>query len=159
MSHIEPHEEHRWLHKLLGDWSFTSKCAIEPGADPVGMHGRETVRALGDLWIIAEGAGDTPDGGTMSYVMILGYDPQRKRFVGSWVGSPMSQMFVYEGVLDDAGEILTLETTGPDFSDPMKTARYRDVIEIRGDDRALRSLLLDGDGNWQEFMHVPYRRA
>lgn len=159
MSHIEPLKEHRWLHKLIGDWTCTSKCATAPGAEPVLTHGRETVRTIGDLWIIAEGAGDTSDGGTVSYVMILGYDPQRERFVGSWVGSPMSQMFVYEGVLDDAGEILTLETTGPDFSDPTKTARYRDVIEIRGDDRALRSLLLDDDGNWQEFMHVPYSRA
>ncbi len=159
MMNIEPHEEHRWLHKLLGDWSCTSKCAIEHGAEPVEMHGRETVRSLGDLWIIAEGTGNTPDGGTMSYVMILGYDPQQKRFVGSWVGSPMTQMFIYEGTLDNAGEVLTLDTTGPHFSDPTKTARYRDVIEIRGDDRALRSQLLDDEGNWQEFMHAPYRRA
>jgi len=114
---------------------------------------------LGDLWMVGESTGDLPGGGTMTAVITLGYDPARGRFVGSWVGSPMANMFVYEGTLDADRRALTLDTTGPDFADPAKTARYRDIIEIvSGSERLLRSER-HADGRWHEMMRARYRRA
>ena len=33
-------------------------------------------------------------------IMTLGYDPQKKRFVGTLIGSMMTHLWVYDGALD-----------------------------------------------------------
>jgi hypothetical protein len=155
----KPAPEHKWLKQLVGAWTYQSACPEGPDGKPFNGKGRETVRTLGDLWIVGESTGDMPGGGTMTALLTLGFDPVRGAFVGSWVGSPMSNMFVYEGRLDDARRVLTLDTTGPDFADPTETARYRDVIEIISEDeRVMRSEML-ADGQWQEINRATYRRA
>src|SRR5690606_29170388 len=60
----EPQKEHRWLEKLVGDWTYESEAAWEPGKTPEKYTGTESVRSLGGLWVICEGQGDVPGGGT-----------------------------------------------------------------------------------------------
>ena len=60
---VEAREEHRWLQRLVGDWTFEIE-ANEPGRPPSRHTGTERVRALGDVWIVSEGEGEGPDGGT-----------------------------------------------------------------------------------------------
>ena len=62
-------------------------------------------------------------------LITLGFDPAKKKYVGSWVGSMMPQLWTYEGALDPTGRILALESQGPSFEDPTKTSLYRDTIE------------------------------
>jgi hypothetical protein len=87
----------------------------------------------------------------------------RGRFVGTWVGSMMTHMWVYDGALDEAGKVLTLESEGPDMSPdavPGRMLLYRDVIELVSDDhRVLRSYARGADGQWQHFMTTHYRRT
>ena len=156
----KPQPEHRWLQKLLGDWTSEAEMTMEPGKPPEKSTGTESVRSLGDLWILAEGQGEMPGGGAATMLLTLGYDPQRKRFVGTWVGSMMTHLWVYDGALDDTGRVLTLETEGPSMTAP-ETAmgKYRDVIEFLGDDhRTLTSHALGDDGTWRKFMTAHYRR-
>ena len=92
-------------------------------------------------------------------ILTLGYDPSRKRFVGTWVGSMMTHLWVYDGALDAAGTVLTLDAEGPGFADKGKTAKYQDVVEFRSDDhRVLTSRVLGDDGTWHGFMTAHYRR-
>ncbi len=58
---------------------------MEPGKPPAKFKGTESVRSLGGLWTQAEGRGEMPGGGTATMMMTLGYDPQRKRYVGTWI--------------------------------------------------------------------------
>src|SRR3546814_8051855 len=94
----EPQQEHRWLEQLLGEWTVTSDMTPDGGSPWV-----ERVRSLDGLWIVAEGEGEMPGGGAATTLMTLGYDPRRQRYVGTWVGSMMIHMWVYEGHLDDSG--------------------------------------------------------
>lgn len=132
-----------------------------PGQPTETARGRETVRMLGDLWLVFEGSGEMPGGaGPMGYVMTLGFDPAKGKFVGSWIGSPMATLFVYEGELDVAGKSLPLNTTGPSFTDPKKTARFQDVYEIHGADRrSMWSQSQNEDGSWTKFMSATYTRV
>lgn len=153
--------EHRWLQQLVGRWTYGNA----PGQDGPPCEGSETVRAIGELWVQCEGHGSMPDGQPAVTVMTLGYDPRRGRFVGSWVGSMMSHQWVYDGCLDAERRVLTLETEGPACTadgelDPGgRTARYRDVIELRGaDERVLSSFMRGDDGEWTSIMTMVYRR-
>lgn len=154
-----PQKEHEWLQKLVGDWTLESEMIGEPGQPPQKHRGTETVRSLGGLWIVGDGQGEMPGGGSAQMMITLGFDPKRNRFVGTWVGSMMTHMWVYEGELDAAGRVLTLNSEGPSFADPKKFAKYQDIIEILSDDyRTLSSRSLGDDGKWTHFMTAHYRR-
>jgi len=202
-----PH--HQWLKRLVGEWSVVSQASMGPGQPPMKSRGRETVRMVGDLWLVAEmvaewpcpptpesptpGSPDPRDQAnaspapgnppppvamtTMRAIMTIGYDPGRARYVGSWIGSPTPTMFVYEGELQaapagGASHVVPLNTTGPSFIDPSRTAKYQDIIEFypapgtdpgdpspcTGDRRVLRSQTQGDDGAWHPFMRAEYTR-
>ena len=155
----EPQKEHQWLHKLLGEWTSEAEATMEPGKPPEKCRGTESVRSLGGLWILAEGEGEMPGGGQATMLMTLGYDTQKQRYVGTWVGSMMNNLWVYDGRLDAAEKVLTLEAEGPDMAGQGKMVKYRDVIELKTDDhRVLTSHMLGDDGAWHQFMTAHYRR-
>ena len=156
----EPQAEHRWLQKLVGEWTFDVEAMMEPGQPPETFTGTERVRSLGDLWFLAEGEGEMPGGGTATTLMTLGFDPQRMRFVGTWIGSMMTHLWVYDGALDADRRVLTLEAEGPGMAGDGRMATYRDVIELKSDNhRVLTSHVLGDDGRWQQFMTAHYRRT
>lgn len=155
----EPQSQHLWLQKLVGEWSFESECSMGPDQPPIKNSGREVVRSLGKLWTIGEGTFDTPDGGSCDSVMTLGYDPDAKRFVGTYIASVMTYLWPYDGQLDSTGKILTLNSVGPSFSDDGTMAKFQDIIEFVTDDhRTLSSKYQGADGLWQSFMMAHYRR-
>lgn len=155
-----PQEQHEWLRRLVGDWVYESGAPAEPGEPAETVTGRETVRSLGDIWIIAESEGEMPGGGAGRMVMTLGYDPAEQRFIGTWLGSMMHHLWVYRGDLDATGRVLTLEASGPDFQDPSATRQYRDIIEVVDEnERLLISRILGDDGEWREIMRARYRRS
>jgi hypothetical protein len=155
----EPQKEHEWLKKLVGAWTMEGECNMGPDQPPMKSNGTETVRSLGHLWTIGEGTSEMPDGNQGNMIMTLGYDPLKKRYVGTWIGSMMTHLWIYDGELDASGKVLSLAADGPSFTDPTKTAKYKDVIEFKNDDhRILTSHLLGEDGKWTQFMTAHYRR-
>jgi hypothetical protein len=157
---IEPQKEHQWLQKLVGEWAYESEAVTQPGKPPEKFTGTESVRSLGGVWVLCEGRGEMPGGGMGTTLMTLGYDPQRKRFVGTFIGSMMTNLWVYEGKLDGESKVLTLDSEGPSFTAEGKIAKYKDVMEVKSDDhRVFSSSFLGDDGKWHGFMTAHYRRT
>ena len=156
----EPQEQHRWLQKLVGEWTYENECVVEPGKPPEKFVGTDSVRTLGDLWVLCEGKVNMPGGGGGRTLMTLGYDPNRKCFVGTFVASMMTYLWIYDGgQLDSTSKVLTLNAEGPSFTDEGKMVKYQDIIEFVSDDhRTLSSQTLGEDGKWQRFMTAHYRR-
>ncbi|MCI0376004.1 MAG: DUF1579 domain-containing protein [Gemmataceae bacterium] len=160
----QPQKEHEWLHKLVGDWTFENECIMGPDQLPSKFKGTETVRSLGGLWFLCEGGGEMPGGGTATTLMTLGYDPAKKRYVGTFIGSMFTHLWIYDGALDAARKVLTLDTVGPSFGADGKIvegkmAQYQDIIEFLSDDhRTLSSQTPGEDGKWHLFMTAHYRR-
>lgn len=155
----EPRREHEWLRQLVGEWTSEMTCQMGPDQPPVTSTGVESVRSLGGLWTIGEGSGEAPDGTPVSSVMTLGFDPARGRFVGTFIASMMSALWLYEGALDASGKVLTLDTEGPSMAGDGGLAKYQDVMTVLSPDhRTLTSRILGPDGNWTEFMTAHYRR-
>jgi Protein of unknown function (DUF1579) len=156
----EPQQEHQWLQRLVGEWVYEAEATTAPDQPPSKFEGSESVRPLGGLWILAEGQGEMPGCGAATTVLTLGYDPQRQLYAGTWIGSMMTHLWVYEGTLDATGTVLTLNAEGPHMASEGKVAQYKDVIAFESDDhRVLTSHMRGEDGEWQGFMVAHYRRV
>lgn len=149
--------EHGWLHRLLGEWRYESSCA-GPDGQPMSATGIERVRSLGGYWVVGESEGTMPGGAPMRCIMTVGFDAAARTFRGTWVGSMMPHMFVYEGALSEDGRTLHLESEGPSMTGE-GTARYRDSATMVDDDtREVASAVLMPDGSWTTFMSGTFRR-
>jgi hypothetical protein len=152
----EPQPEHRWLQRLAGEWTYEGQASMGPDHPMVTLRGAVTARPFGQLWLMIEDRGDPDDREPRANIMTLGYDSQKQRFVGTFIDSGSTFMWVYDGSL--AGNVLTLESEGPSMTGP-GTAAYRDLIEIVSDDHfVLRALAQGENGQWQQFMELHYRR-
>lgn len=121
-----PGPEHLWLQRLRGDWAWRSEAVAGQDHPPCG--GTERGQGIGELWMELAGQGDY---GVSR--MTLGFNPTTGRFQGTWVGSMANHMWVYDGELDESGEALVLQATGPSFTGE-GMARFRDVVAFEGAD-------------------------
>ncbi|HEX8452857.1 MAG TPA: DUF1579 domain-containing protein [Longimicrobium sp.] len=152
--HVELTKEHQWLEQMVGEWTCEMEAEMSPGGPTDTHKSRETVRSLGGAWVVCEG-----EMGSGRTLMALGYDPAKGRFVGSFIGSMMTNQWIYEGELDESGNALVLSTRGPSVEDGSITD-YRDTIEIRAPDhRVLTSSYRLASGEWTLFMTAHYRRV
>ena len=146
-------EEHRFLEKLVGTWSVTSKD-MSPNE-----QWTEVVRSLHGIWFVAEGNGDVPGCGAGTTVLTLGYSASRGKYIGTWIGSMMDHMWIYEGEMSPDGKVLTLYTRGPDFEFSGAEQDYREQIAVIDDDnRTFTSSAKQADGSWKQFMQARYAR-
>ncbi len=152
-------KEHKWLQQFVGEWDTESEIAVGPDQPPLKLKGIQSARSIGGLWIVSEIKGDTPIGTPMYAVLTLGFDPQKKKFVGTWIDSATAYLWIYEGSLDTAGKILTLDTQGPNPMSAGKTAKFREVIEFKSKDhKVFTSSMQSEDGQWQTFVTANFRR-
>lgn len=132
--------DHAWLLRMAGDYEIEG--------------GTETIRPLGEKWLLVEGSACEGDV-AHRYAVTIGFDDAKGRYVGSFVGSLMSNLWVYEGYRE--GDSLILECEGPAF-DPEKGSfgdgamQYRDTITFDGKVKTLVSTVQNPDGTWTEIM-------
>lgn len=153
-----PVKEHEWLNQFVGNWNYETEIYMEPGKPPMKATGTEEVKSLGGFWIVSEGKGQMM-GKSFDSVLTLGFDPQSKKYVGTWVDSFSSYLWKYEGAVDSSGKTLTLETEGPC---PMKPGivKFREITEWKGkDERVFTSSMQGDDGKWTTIVRVTSRRA
>ncbi len=153
-----PQPQHDWLTRLVGNWTYESECVMGPDQPAWISQGTQVVRSIGGLWTIGEMAGEMPDGGTSTSLITLGYDPLQDRYVGTFIASMMTYLWIYNGALDEAGKVLTLNAEGPNFTqDGM--AQYQDIITVIDEDNyTLTSQVQGADGNWTHFMTIRFQR-
>lgn len=155
----EPQQEHQWLHKFVGEWTYETEAKMGADQPSEKATGTESVRSLGGLWVLAEGQGEMPGCGATTTIMTLGYDPEKQRYTGTFVVSMMTYLWLYDGELDASKNLLTLNSDGPSMAGEGKMAKYRDEIEFKSDDlRVMTSHVLGDDGEWHKFMTANYQR-
>jgi hypothetical protein len=153
-----PAKEHAWLQKFVGNWEAEAEIIMDPAKPPMKSKGTETVRPIGGFWILSEGKSEAM-GMKFDHVLTLGYDPEKKKYIGTWFDSMSSYLWKYEGTVDPTGKILTLETEGPCPKEPGKISKFKEVTEFKSDDRRVfTSSMLGDDGKWTTFVTVDSRR-
>ena len=147
-----PQEEHKWLEKFVGEWESESKGSMGEGQPPMECKGSMSSRMLGGFWVVSDMKADMM-GTTMQGVQTIGYDAEKKLYVGTWVDSMFGHMWHYEGQVDEKGTTLTLEAEGPNFMEAGKTTKFRDIYEFKSDDHIVAtSKMQTSDGQWVTFM-------
>lgn len=152
-----PGEEHEWLQKFVGDWDLDIEMLGAPDQPPMKSRGRDQSRMIGGFWLVSEGRNDA-----FPYVcrLTLGFDPELKKYVGTWIDSMSSYLWHYVGSVDASGRILTLETEGP--FPPMPggaLSKFREVTEFKTDDhRVYTSSRLAQNGEWIACIRINFHR-
>ena len=154
---LDIRDEHRWLARLAGEWTYEGRMI--PDDPKYRASGAETVRMLGEAWMLAEAEGAMADGTPTGSLMTIGFDPETGRFTGTFVASMMTNLWLYDGTLDEGGRSLRLQSEGPRFDGQPGKALYEDEIEVVDDDeRRLNARVRNDDGSWTRFMTTTYRR-
>jgi uncharacterized protein DUF1579 len=153
-----PTEQHAWLKHLTGEWESESEIYMEPGKPPIKSKGTETARMIGGFWLLAENKGTIMDQ-PMTGILTLGFDPETRDYVGTWVDSMTSYQWKYVGKVDDKGTTLTLETKGPCPKKPGTLSNFKEVMELKDkDQKVFTSSMQEDDGSWTKVATISYRR-
>lgn len=153
----QPTKEHDWLKQFAGEWDTEVEMFMEPGKPPMKSKGTESARMVGGFWVVGENKGEMM-GAPFTGLMTFGYDPEKKKYVGTWVDSMTSTLWQYVGSVDASGKLLTMETEG---MCPMegKVCQFKDTVEFKSKDhRVLTGKKLGSDGKWMTMMTVTARR-
>lgn len=152
-------KEHEWLARFLGTWQASGEMPAAPDQPAMSWTTTETARQIGALWLQAESVSRMSDGSSHVMQLTLGYDTRRAKYVGTWIGSMMDMLWVYEGELSADGRVLTLNTEGPAMDGSGRILPYRDVQTFIDDNhRVLTSQVRNDAGDWEQFMEVHYHR-
>jgi hypothetical protein len=147
-----------FLELMVGEWVIEHEVFPGPDQESVRFAGRESARLLGGRWLVAEGTREV-GGRTMTSILTVGFDASRGHYVATYVDEMQGRMWVYEGRLDEAGRVLTLETEGPFMGDPAHLVPFRHVIEVTEDGQLVSSSSIHvPDGDWFEFGRSVYSR-
>ncbi len=153
-----PVKEHAWLQQMVGEWEYDSEMTMVPGTPPMKTKGIETVRAVGEFWVMLESKGEA-FGKPFTSVMTLGYDTTKKKYLGSWIDSMNSHLIVLDGSMDEGGKALTMSCEMPNPLTGGKMTKFKDVIELKGKDHKTMTSSMQGeDGKWLTFGTVKYTR-
>ena len=151
----KPQEEHRWLEQLVGSWNVEQDCVMPDGTTK--STSEMSCRMVGGLWLVSENAGESPEG-DWTCIMTLGFDPSKKAYVGTFLGSMMTHLWQYQGVVDESGSRLPLMSRGPTF-DGSGVTNYRDTVEIISPDKWLFiGEMEQNDGQWKQIMLSTHAR-
>jgi hypothetical protein len=155
----KPQAEHEILQKLVGDWKVFGECSMPDGSVDKNESG-VTFTSIGGLWFVGDGTMPGPDGADFRTIMTLGYDPVKKAYVGTFIASCMTKLWVYNGAYNAAAKKLVLDATGPRFDGKPGEVPYQDTIEFVNDDQfILSSQMLGDDGKWIGFMKATHHRV
>lgn len=149
----EPTKEHEFLKKFVGQWEVKSKGSAGEGQDAVVMTGTMDSKMFGRFWLVNNCSYDMNGTPMMKAVQTLGYDPEKKKYIGTWIDTMMNKMWIYEGTVNDAGTKIVLEADGPHMTEPGKTMKFRDAFEFKSDDEIIATSMFQGDdGEWTMMM-------
>jgi uncharacterized protein affecting Mg2+/Co2+ transport len=148
--------EYDVLKSQVGTWDATVEMSAMPGQAPSVSKGVETNTMIGGLWLItdfkSEMAGEAFQGHG-----VAGYDPDKKKYVSTWVDSTMTALNVSDSAYDAATKTMTGSMQMPDASG--KLANFKMVTEWKDADTRQFTIWGPGpDGKEWAGLKITYKR-
>jgi hypothetical protein len=154
----QPTKEHELLKRFVGEWESTAEAVAGPGIPAMTCKGRNSAKMLGGFWVVIENETDMM-GMKIIALQTIGYDPEKKKYVATWIDSMFNHKWDYTGTVDAAGKKLTCEAEGPNFMAAGKLTKFRDTYEFKSADHIEAISSMQGeDGKWVTFMTGQIKR-
>jgi hypothetical protein len=155
----KPTREHELLKKDVGSWDATVKFWEQPGGEEQGSTATEKNELLpGGYWLISRFEGSF---GPAKFVGIgtFGYDPEQKKYVGTWVDSMSPYMMVTKAEYDAATKTLTGtgESRDPNTGEAMPTKSISRYVD--NNTRTFEMYTPGPDGKDWKMMEITYKRS
>ena len=137
MELAKPGENHKVLAELAGNWSYTVKMFMAPGAPASESKGNATRKLTMDgRYVTGEYAGKFKMPGAdgkmkdMEFkgMSVDGYDNVKQKFVSSWIDNMGTGIMLSEGTYDPSTKTFTF--TGDYEALPGMKSKVREVIKI-----------------------------
>jgi uncharacterized protein affecting Mg2+/Co2+ transport len=151
----KPGPEQELLKKEAGVWDASVETMMPDGNKDVSK-GVETNTLLGGLWLISDykGALGPQD---FSGHGVMGYDPKKQKYVGTWVDTMSTTLAVVEETYDTATKTMTGAMEATDESG--KTVKMKMVTEWKDDNTRIFTMSGPGpDGKEAMMMRITYKR-
>jgi hypothetical protein len=150
---------HREMARDVGVWDAETTTWATPDAAPETGKGSETNEMLGGMWLLSHFQGEFMSGEFHGRAQI-GYDPLKKKYVGTWVDSISPFLFTMEGDYDVAAHTLTMMMNGTSaMTGQPETAK--NVTRYIDDDNKVFEMHMpvEGqEGQWWKMMEIKYTR-
>jgi len=153
----KPGPEHEALEYFAGKWEGKTGWRMNAGdAFLEGTMSEETRKALSGLWFISDMKGKNEMGEYEGHG-VLGYDTQKKKYVGFWVDSMATYAFPYEGMHDKASKTWTYTGTMKDMEGKDLKVTLKSVIKDK-DHYNFSIHHADPSGKDMEAFRIDYTR-
>jgi len=151
-----PTAEHKKLSKQVGTWNAELEYMDMDGTPMKSSGISVRKQPLGSYWLIDNFQANVM-GQRFRGQGTTGYDPLKKKYVGTWVDSMTPSMMVIEGNYDETGKILTMEGMGVDNAG--RPAKTRLVTTMSDKDTYVFEMHIQGeDGKFAKTMTITYKR-
>lgn len=104
----QPTEEHKIVMMDVGEWDIKGKMMMPDGFQE--FKATEKVTAIGGFWTVSHYSANIFGG--LKGSSTIGYDPQSKKFVGTWVDSFQPAVTHMKGTYDKKTKTMSFDTTG-----------------------------------------------
>jgi hypothetical protein len=154
----KPTPEHKILAADEGTWDATVKSfGAGPDAEPTVSKGTEVNTVLpGGLWVLSKFEGDFA-GVKFEGRGQFGYDPLKKKYIGTWIDSLMPNLMVLEGTYDAKTRTMTFVGEGiePNGKTPYT---QKMVTTMKDDDTRHFTLYMKIDKDEVKLMEIEYKK-
>jgi hypothetical protein len=154
-----PLPQHTEMARDVGVWDAETTAWATPDAEPEKSTGVETNRMIGKMWLASEFKG-TFMGGEFVGEMQFGYDPLKKKYVGTWIDSISPFLFTIEGEYDVATHTLTCLMTGTSAltGKPETAKNVTRYIDENTKTFEMYMPVEGKEGEWWKTMEIAYTR-
>ena len=152
----QPTAEHKQLNDHVGNWKVACKFYMDPSQPPMETNATESVEKVGEFWTLSHYKCDMMG---MPFVgrATMGFDPNKKKWVSTWIDSMSPVLFVLTGT--QKGDTITLE--GEAWSCMTNSVLKHRTTEkhIGKNERIFEMFCTMPDGNEIKMMTNHYKRA
>jgi hypothetical protein len=151
----KPVKEHEQLKSRVGTWDVTMKMMNMPPGGPGDTKGTSVMKTCGDFWVVEDFTAMFM-GQPFSGHGVTGYDPDKKKWVATWIDSMTDHLTVMEGT-SEGNKIIYVYDASSESGGGM--TKHRLVCDCKDNDHVALSFFETGaDGKEKQNMQIDYVR-
>lgn len=156
MPSFKPLPQHKLLARDVGVWTGTMKMYMAgPDAPPMAMPVKETNTLMqGGLWVLS-----SFESGPFKGKGQFGYDPVKKKFIGTWLDSTAPYMSLMEGEHNEKTGEMIMYSTGidPQTQKPQKMKSVAKYVGESGKEFVMYTQT--ADQKWVKSFEIMYKKT